>query len=566
MELVTLECPKCRAEMFDGAHFCIRCGTRLDAPVAADALSAPETIAAKSRPPAPDLHVSGTVTASLAAAPAAASVSEALSLAALDTAEARGVATVPLAGMPSPRHALDASLSEIDADFGALAPPVATLTHARSATPASPGAAPKNEPPPRRQSTMAEHSRDEVLRRARIKQSMKRAGLAGIDLSGGSLEGVDFSRADLEGANLQNAKLRGACLKSANLRNAKLQGADLAHADLDKADLEDAVLDGANLEGTNLDRASLEGASLSGANLVGAQLAGAELTAANLGGAVLRGADLSGAELTEAELSRADLSGANLTGADLEGATLDGAVLAGAMLPDAVLRGASAIGANFDGAHLERACFEGAALTGAVLGNADARHALFDGAKLDGALLHRTKLAGARFGAADTSGVSLDFLDISPGGDGSVRLEAARALAFLRGEEIRQEQGATRYFGKGDVLRDATLEFGDDSRIHVDSRFDNCSITLGEGAELTIGEAGVLKNCAIAGRGRIIVHGRFFERQSPGIVGVRSLFVSARGGIVGGVEQVPEGTHFAFEPGSRLRLKILRPRVPAAAE
>ena len=35
----------------------------------------------------------------------------------------------------------------------------------------------------------------------------------------------------------------------------------------------------------------------------------------------------------------------------------------------------------------------------------------------------------------------------------------------------------------------ATLEFGDGSRIHIDSRFDNCSITLGEGAELTIGEA-----------------------------------------------------------------------------
>jgi len=68
------------------------------------------------------------------------------------------------------------------------------------------------------------------------------------------------------------------------------------------------------------------------------------------------------------------------------------------------------------------------------------------------------------------------------------------------------------------------------------------------------------------GDGRVIVHGRFFERQSPGIVGVRSLLVSARGGLVGGIEQVSDGTSFAFEPGCRLRMKILRPRLPAAAE
>ena len=38
-------------------------------------------------------------------------------------------------------------------------------------------------------------------------------------------------------------------------------------------------------------------------------------------------------------------------------------------------------------------------------------------------------------------------------------------------------------------------------------------------AELTIGEPGVLKDCEIVGRGKITVHGRFFERKSPGIVG-----------------------------------------------
>ena len=28
----SFECPKCGSEMFQGAHFCMRCGSRLDAP------------------------------------------------------------------------------------------------------------------------------------------------------------------------------------------------------------------------------------------------------------------------------------------------------------------------------------------------------------------------------------------------------------------------------------------------------------------------------------------------------------------------------------------------------
>jgi hypothetical protein len=35
---------------------------------------------------------------------------------------------------------------------------------------------------------------------------------------------------------------------------------------------------------------------------------------------------------------------------------------------------------------------------------------------------------------------------------------------------------------------------------------------------------------------------------------------------VGGIEQAPQATVFAFEPGSRLRVKILKPRERAAAE
>ena len=110
------------------------------------------------------------------------------------------------------------------------------------------------------------------------------------------------------------------------------------------------------------------------------------------------------------------------------------------------------------------------------------------------------------------------------------------------------------------------MEFGANSEIHIDSRFENCSIELGDGAQLTIGKAGVLKDCQITGAGNVTVHGRFFERQSPGISGVRRLVVSARGGVVGAIEQAPEATVFAFEPGCRLRVKIAQSKVGQAAE
>jgi uncharacterized protein YjbI with pentapeptide repeats len=319
-------------------------------------------------------------------------------------------------------------------------------------------------PDTRKQERMAEFSRDEVMRRYRMKQSLKRAGLSGLDLSAAAMEGVDLGRADLDGANLSNAKLKGATLASASLRGANLKGADLTDVDLGKADLDGADLTGAKLARANLERASLEGA-------------------------ILAAVDLSFANLRHAVLTRADLSGASLG---------------------------------------------------------------------------RAKVNGANFVDARLTSVVLDAIDASPNGDGSLHLEGTRALAYLAGREEEKEP-ASRYFGKGDILRDAILEFGKNSIIHIDSRFENCSISLGDGAELTIGEPGVLKDCEIVGRGKITVHGRFFERKSPGIVGAERVVVSSKGALVGGIEQAPQSTVFAFEPGSRLRVKILKPRERAAA-
>ena len=332
---------------------------------------------------------------------------------------------------------------------------------------------------------MADLSKEDVLRRVRAKQSLKRAGLAGIDLSGANLEGIDFGRADFEGAILNDARLARAVLTNANLRGASLKRA--------------------NLEGADLSRADLEGADLSDAHLPRASLERASLLKATLDRASLLDANLSGADLSQSMLSASDLS------------------------------------------------------------LVDARHAVFNGAVLNGVRLEGAKLFGATFEGARVSTPRLEWIDVSATGNGSQRLDAERAFAFLGGR-LESSAPKTRYFGEGDVLRDATLEFGEGSVIHIDSRFENCLIALGEGAELTIGKSGVLKACEIIGNGRITVHGRFFERATPGISGARSVTVSGTGAMVGGLEQAEGATIFAFEPGCRLRVKILKPRFRAAAE
>ena len=81
-----------------------------------------------------------------------------------------------------------------------------------------------------------------------------------------------------------------------------------------------------------------------------------------------------------------------------------------------------------------------------------------------------------------------------------------------------------------------------------------------------IGPSGVLADCEIIGAGCITVHGKFFERHSPGIVGPRKLMVSARGAVVSAVAQLDQPTGFAFESGCQLRVKIIPPGSPSGAQ
>jgi len=149
--------------------------------------------------------------------------------------------------------------------------------------------------------------------------------------------------------------------------------------------------------------------------------------------------------------------------------------------------------------------------------------------------------------------VLADWVDVSPDGDGSQRVSLAELPSALAG---RPGAAATRYFGPGDVLRNAALEFGEKTSVEIESRFENCTVAIGEGTQLVIGGDGVLKDCQVTGAGEITVHGSFFEREKPGITGVKKLVVSAKGSIVSSVVQAVDGTVFGFEPGCRLRIKI----------
>jgi uncharacterized protein YjbI with pentapeptide repeats len=315
-------------------------------------------------------------------------------------------------------------------------------------------------------------------------------------------------------------------------------------------------LQAANLAGANLNRANLEGTNLQGANLAGARLTRAQLESANLGGANLAGAMLAHADFTGADLSTATVDDADLSSANLSGANLDEARLARAQMQDAQLKGASAKRTRFARSSLVNADLTAADLTGADLSECDLRRA-----RLVGARLEETKVTGARIAGivgtgAPVGAVNAEWVDASHENDGpSKRVTGNDVIALLSGAATAVG-GSKRFFGKGDVLRNAALEFDAGASVEVESLFEGCTITLNDGTELVVGKNGVLSGCQIRGAGRLTIHGKFIEQKSPGIAGVTHLIVTAGGSLQGAVEQAPELTRFAFEPGCALRMKI----------
>jgi uncharacterized protein YjbI with pentapeptide repeats len=365
---------------------------------------------------------------------------------------------------------------------------------------------------------MPEFTADLVLKKLKLGEKIERADLRGIELPKSLLEGVSFRRCDLDGANLSGARLARAILKSASFREAYLAGADLRDANLESADLEGANLERAVLAGANLHRANLEGANLEGADLSRARVTHAQFVSARVAGA-----NLADAILTHSDFSEADCGRCVFDRADLSGAV-------------------------FNRSNLEEASFC----------DSDLRHATFEHAKVARAVLTGAKIAGLV--ATGIAGVDIvaQWADASAAGDGSQRLSSADVIARLSGGAVVVAPAviARRYFGRGDVLRNASLQFEAGAAVEIESLFEACSIKLGEGTELIIGKDGVLAGCRIQGAGNVTVHGKFFEDKAPGIAGVRQLVVSACGSLVGAVEQPSEKTTFGFEPGCRLRMTV----------
>jgi len=373
---------------------------------------------------------------------------------------------------------------------------------------------------------MSDYSREAVLDRINVGESLERADLRDVVLNQAQLEKANLRRADLGGVNLEESNLSHANLSNANLRDAYLANANLESANLQKADLEGANLEGATLKNADLSRANLEGANLERANLAGARLTFAQLEQANLGRASLEGADLSNSDLRDAYLGGAKLCKVNLRNAD-------------------------ASKANFEEADLMEA---------------DLRDSNMKGAKFTGTTMTGVKLYGCQLDVERFVHVIVDWVDFSEFADGrancSGEMFAEQYLQMRNGgtrvaaSHSTVETG-TRFFGPGDVLRNATFEFGDKSVVEIESRFENCSIALGNGAVLRLGKQGALHGCQIVGFGEIEIAGEFRENdKAPGIVGPMRLLVRKDAVISGCVQQPPTLTEFAFEPGCHLQLKI----------
>jgi uncharacterized protein YjbI with pentapeptide repeats len=299
--------------------------------------------------------------------------------------------------------------------------------------------------------------------------------------------------------------------------------------------------------------------------LSGARLAYAELQASNCGKTDFSSASLAHGNADEAYLGGAIFRDADLKGATLRGANLEEADMRSAKMDHADLGDANANGVRFTAASMVQVNLQHASLTRADLSGVDGRQMNLSGARLNNATLTGACLHGVVTTDVTVDGVVCEFIDISVDGDGSRPIRNAQIIPFLTGAMPAQapmdgSAPGRRFFGKGDVLRNASLEFGEGASVEIESLFEACSIQLGKGTELVVGKNGVLAGCQILGAGNITIHGRFYEGQTPGIRGPNQLVVTKGASVVGAVEQATELTRFAFEPGANLRMKIGKPK------
>ena len=232
-----------------------------------------------------------------------------------------------------------------------------------------------------------------------------------------------------------------------------------------------------------------------------------------------------------------------------------------------------------DGANLNRANLEGANLPGGRSRGARLTHAQLDSAKLGGANLVGAQLAHADLSDTDLSTAKLDEADLTSANLTDANLEEASLVgaqlrdAQLDGVNSRTPTSPTptrrasqpaggpgrlkRYFGKGDVLRNAHLEFDAGASVEIESLFEQCTIALGDGDGARGRQGRRALRVPDQGRGqdhdprqvrraREPRHRRRHAAHRQRRAGRSSARWSSRA----------EQTRFAFEPGCMLRMKI----------
>lgn len=406
---------------------------------------------------------------------------------------------------------------------------------------------------------MAEYSKIQVLEKVQQGEGLERSDLSQIELDNVTLDKVNMARADLESANLNGSSLKKANLSSASLRDASLIGANLEGANLRNADLEGCNLSKAVLRGADLSRANMEGVNLEEADLTGARMQNAVLTDANLGKATL-----GQAQLRNADFQSAYLGGAKMIGADLQKASLENANLEEADLSSAQMKEANLVSANCEGTQFESTGLYGADFSGSQCAKANFARADLRKTKMTGVAFLDTIMTGALIFEMDVEsealgGVFAEWVDGSTKGDGTERVNGTDLIAFFERKLVPATaaiEPGVRFFGRGDVLRNADLEFDTGSIVEIESTFRQCKIKLGDNAQLTVGQYGLLENCHIEGMGIISIDGMIKNSKKITIDFPKIFKVGSKGRVFSSVLQSRDYTQFAFEPGCTLKMKI----------
>jgi hypothetical protein len=177
---------------------------------------------------------------------------------------------------------------------------------------------------------------------------------------------------------------------------------------------------------------------------------------------------------------------------------------------------------------------------------------------LDGLVLTGAKIHGLDTGDVFPDTIVAEWADAGANADGTRLFDVRQIRGMLAGPDDSPASRQRRFFGQGDVLRNAELDFREGATVHIESEFDNCRIQLSSDAELVLGEKGAMNDCTING-GRLTIHGRFTEGAKPGLVEPRRVVISSTGVVSTSIRQPESPTEFAFERGCRLRLDIKQP-------